>query len=188
MSEAKDELVKQKELTVTKMKEWENHASWCRGQISEIRMRQKGAHVSDIDDTLKEIEDRLFNAAISIHQSSDDLDHLDNFFKFQRSNLEVRKFAFDSWPESKYVQQMLWVATAFISLGGGVFGAGFAFTKGELLVALVAPALFWTVGLILLVQSLSRLREIDRQKMEFYKKEFDVAEDINQIAGKRRPE
>jgi len=184
MSEAKDELVRQKELIITKMKEWENQASWCRGQISEIRRAKKSAPVSDVDDVLKEIEDRLFNASISIHRSSDDLDHLENFFKFQRSNLEVRKFAFDSWPESRYVQQMLWVATVLVSLGGGAFGAGIAWTKGELLASIVAPAFFWTAGLVLLAKSLSGLREIDRQKMEFYKKEFDIGGDLNQIARK----
>jgi hypothetical protein len=112
------------------------------------------------------------------------LDHLENFFKFQRSNLEVRKFAFDSWPESRYVQQMLWVATVLISLGGAAFGTGIALTQGEPLASIVAPAFFWAVGLTLLGWSLAGLRDIDRQKMKFYKREFDIGEDLNQIARK----
>lgn len=182
MSEAKKELEAQKEKMVTKMKDWESNASWSKGQIEEILRSKKHVPVSEVQDVLNQVTDRLSRASVSIHRSSDELDYLENFFKFQKSNFEVRKFAFDSWPASRFVEQMLWVATVLISLGGGAFGAGIALSKGVLAESIVVPTLFWAVGLVLLGWSLSGLREIDRQKMEFYKKEFDIAEDLNQIA------
>lgn len=178
MSEAKDELVKQKELTVAKMKDWENQTGWCLAKVQEILRDRKSEPVSAIEGPLKEIENRLATASKSLHTSSDDLDHLDNFFKFQRSNLEVRKFAFDSWPTSRYVEQMLWVATVLVSLGGGAFATGMVLTTGDLLVSVIAPLVFWGIGLYLLAASLKNLKKIDDQKMEFYRDEFGLQRDL----------
>lgn len=178
MSEAKKEFEVQREKTLTKMKDWENNVSWSKGQIEEILRSKQDVPVSEVRGVLGQINDRLSTAATSIHKSSDDLDYLDNFFKFQKSNFEVRKFAFDSWPASRYVEQMLWVATVLISLGGGAFATGMALTSGDLLASIIAPGVFWAIGLALLVVFLARLREIDSQKMEFYRREFGLDKDL----------
>lgn len=183
MSETKEELERQREKLVTKMKEWEGAMAWSRGQIENILGDKRDVPLSEIRDSLTLVRDRLSAASTSVHKSSDNLEYLENFFKFQKSNFEVRKFAFDSWPASRFVEQMLWVATVLISLGGAAFGAGIALAREDLAIALVVPGFFWALGIVLLYWSLSGLRKIDSQKMTFYKREFDIAKDIEQADG-----
>jgi len=185
MSEAKKELEIQKERVIAKMNDWQNDVAWSRGQIDEVLRRQRVPAKSDVEISLSQVSERLFKASESIQKAANDLEYLENFFKFQKNNFEVRKTILDSWPESRFIERMLWVATILISLGGGAFGAGMALSAGDFLASVFAPIVFWAVGLSLLVWYLIELRKVDQHRMELYRSEFGIAKDSNRVRRKQ---
>lgn len=178
MSEAKEELDNQKEKVIGKMKDWQSDVGWAKNEIHNLQIAEQKPSESEILVKLEPIEGRLTRCFESMQRTDNNLEGLKNYFDFQKSNFDVRKTILDSWPESRFTEKVLWVATILFSVGGASFAGGMVLTSGDILTSLLGPVLMWILGFFLLIVAIRELWTTDRKMMHFYETEFGVKTDL----------
>jgi len=178
MSEAKEELDAQKEKVILKMKEWEQDVFWAKNETHNLRIADQTPAGPELNAKLEAIEEKLTRAVESIQKADNNLEYLSNYFDFQKSNFDVRKIILDSWPQSRFTEKVLWVATILFSVGGATFVGGMVLTSGDVAPSLVGPVLMWGVGFSLMFLAIRELWRTDKKLMRFYEREFGVKVDL----------
>jgi hypothetical protein len=175
MSDAKKELEMQREKIVIKMKDWQGGIQRARNEIDDILR----VHMTNIDEGLREnlnkINNELWKVSESIQRAVTDLEHLQNFFNFEKSNLEVRKSIIDCWPTKTWIKNLILVSYAIFAAGSASLAFG-ELVRFQPWIAIV----FWTMGFFLLAIAFYNLWEEDNKKWNFFKKEFGILSDLEE--------
>ncbi len=170
MTDAKDDFDAVDRHMVTKLAEVQNLMSSAVSALEPVRARIQSGQDEKAKQFLPNLVNSIQQASGKISDVRSDLEFFKERIELMKVSYEAREIALRSWPKKAWIERLVWVATALFPAGG----VPFVLAGGLTVESLLAAGVMWTVGSITLIWSLMALRREDRERWEFFKREFNI--------------